>query len=566
MKYSRIFGKTIKHSELKQISRSYEYLDRGGYVRPAGKGLNTYMPLGWRVLQKICDIIREEMEEIEGQELHLPFVVPYKYIENSGRADLFNKELAVFKNRHGHFFALSPAQEESMTEQVRSTIHGYEDLPLLLFQFQSKYRDIEKCTHNLLNTREFFLNDAYSFHLSYTGLNNFIPKIFSAYSEIFKRCGVHSIRAEAGTGFMGGERAFEFLTPYENGDETVIQCSKCGYTANKKIAKGIKKSIYSNPKPIEKVSTKGLETSEELAKALNVDQSLIAKTEVFRIQNGFVMAVVRTDYHISQEKLSHYIKDTVVRKANRMEIEAFGLIPGHISPIDLNDKMTVVIDDTVANSANLIMGANEEGYHYINCNFGVDFETDQVADIAMLNEKDLCNQCGSPLKAQPVIEIGKIFKLSNLYSKLLKLKVKNEKGRNVYLHMGSYRIGMNRLLTAIAADNSDDKGLIWPEAIAPYKYYLIGIGESLAVKRELNFIYSKMKKDCLFDDRKNTPAEKFRDADLLGIPYRIVVSEKLISDNKVEIKIRRSGQIFEIDLIDIQKVLSEINEDTYFHV
>ncbi|MCK5867457.1 MAG: proline--tRNA ligase, partial [Mycoplasmataceae bacterium] len=547
-------------------SKSYQYLYTSGFLRSAGEGLKVFMPLGWRVIEKISHIIKEEMEEIEGQEMLMPFIVPFKYIENSGRADLFNKELAIFKNRDGKFYALSPAQEEAMVEQVKKTITNCNELPILLYQFQSKYRDVNTKKEDFLTPREFYLHDSYSFHLSYTGLNNFLPKIFSAYSKIFQRCSVKYISAEAGTGFMGGEKAFEFLAPFETGNETVIECNKCGYTANKEIAKGIKKSIYSSPLPIKKVKVKikDKHSFDEISDVLQIKTAQIAKSKLYRVQHGFVMAVVRADYEISRGKLSHFIKDTVVREANKMEIDAFNLIDGFYSPIDLDDKVQVIIDDTIANTANLAMGANLKNHFYINTNFGVDFESDKVADIAMLKEEDLCNQCGAPLKETKSLVIGKIFKLSNLYSKKLKLSIKNEKERNVFLHMGSYRIDIYRLLASIVSFNSDDKGLIWPEAVAPYKYYLMGIGDSLAVKRELGLLYKDLKSECLFDDRKVSASIKFKDADLIGIPYRIVVSEKLMSQNKLEIKNRRTEQIFEIDVINVKKTLEKLKENEYF--
>jgi len=563
MKYSQIFGKIINDAKLKKNDEK-NYLYRGGYLQKAGNGLASFLPLGWRVAQNIQNIIREEVNDIEGQELHMPFLVPFKYMEKSGRADLFSKELAVFKTKQGKFYALSPAHEEAMVELVRNAVSTHEDLPLLLYQFQSKYRDLDLHESELLTPREFLLHDAYSFHLSYTGLNNFMPKIFSAYEKVFERCDVNFIPAESGRGFMGGERAFSFLSPYEDGNDTVIECEKCGYTANKTIAKGIKQSFFSSPKPMKKVKLRGTLSYSDLAKSLSVDIANIIKAEIFRVQHGFVMALVRADYEISKEKLSHYLHDAVMRPANRMEIEAFNLVNGFFSPIGIDNIMEVIIDETVADTANLVMGANEKNHYFVNANFGVDFESDRVADIAMLKGKDHCNQCGAPLKETSTIEIGKIFKLSDLYSKKLKLSIKNEKGRDVFLHMGSYRIDIYRLLSAIATSNCDDKGLIWPEAVAPFKYYLIGVGDSLAVKRELNLLYNDLKSECLFDDRKLPPAAKFRDADLLGIPYRIVVSEKLIKENQVEIKNRRTGQLFEIDVINVKKALTKIKEDEYF--
>ncbi len=540
------------------------FLYDGGYLRMAGEGLDTCMPLGWRVVQNISGIIRNELNQIDGQEIHLPFVMPYTYLEKSGRADLFNNEVATFKDRTGMLYALSPTQEESMTEQIKNSISNYNDLPLLLYQFQSKYRDIPHIEDNLLQTKEFLLCDAYSYHLSFTGLNNFVPKVFSAFNQIFKKCGIEVISGEGGTGLMGGEKAFEFLAPHEHGDQEVLICKKCHYAANKLIAKGIKQSHSENPKPLKEIEEKEAKSIEALASKRKMGLHRFARTTVYRLKNGFIMTVVRADYHLSLEKLSQYLQETVVRKATESELEMLGL-SSNASPIGNEDKIKVLVDETVVNSANLIMGSNKENHWYFDCNFGVDFEADNIVDIAILNGTDLCSQCGNPFQEKKVIEVGKIFKVGDFYTRQIGLILKNEKGRKVNLHMGSYRIGMTQFVAAIADQNSDENGLIWPVSVAPFCYFLIGIGSSLAVKRETEKIYLQLKDQTLLDDRKIEPEQKKKDAELLGIPFQIVLSEELLNQGKVEITVRRTGEVFQSDLETLVETLSSLKEEPSFY-
>ncbi|MBN2653208.1 MAG: proline--tRNA ligase [Spirochaetales bacterium] len=549
MFYSTIFGKSIKDFPGSHNDKVYGYLYKGGFVRPLGSGLACFLPMGLRVLNNMKKIIREEMNNLEGHEVHMPIVSPLYLWEKSGRAEFLDKSLLTFNDRHGKSFTVSYSHEESISDLVKNTLDSYRDLPVLLYQFQSKYRDEEKVRSGLLHLKEFLMNDAYSFHLSYTSLNNFFPKVFKAYSQIFQRCGIEPLTAESSPGYMGGERAYGFFFKTEQGLESLVECEGCGYRANIKIARGLKSSDYQNPKPLQKVKTKDVKTIAQLCDFFEVDASSIAKSIFFKTTEGFVLAVVLGDSEVSFDKLAAVLSCNVIRKANELELELYGLNEGFLSPINVDEtKVKVVIDENVANASNLIMGANEKDFHYLNANFGVDFESDTVADIGLINEEYVCKQCGGNLTHCNTIEIAKLYKLGKQYSRNMDITIHDDKMNKRFLQMGAYGISMNRLFMTAAIANSDDKGIIWPEEIAPFLFCMISIGPSLAVKRTVELIHSKFKMLVLFDDRNESIGVKLKDADVLGIPFRIVVSERLIQDGKVELKTRRTGEIEEISV------------------
>jgi prolyl-tRNA synthetase len=442
-----------------------------------------------------------------------------------------------------------------MVEFLRAGINSYRDLPLFLYEFQTKFRDEEKTRCGLMRTKEFIMKDGYSFHRSFSDLNNFFPKLYAAYGRVFGRCNIDVFTAEAGIGYIGGDKSFEFLMESQYGDDYILICEQCGYRANREVAVGIKDTTRGNPKPIEKVRTPGCTTMDTLSKYLDISKAGLVKSMVYKTRKGFVMALVRGDYDVSIEKLIRFLKIPVIRPATVEELESVGLSPGYLSPLGITSDIDVVLDDTVAYSANLVYGGNEEGVHYVNVNFGRDYETEMVADIAEIKAKNKCKQCGVPLQEKRVIELGNIFKLGEIYTRAMGLSFKDDNDRKVYPSMGAYGIGIERLIAAIVEANHDDRGIIWPVAVAPYKAFLMGIGKSLAVKQVVEQIHEDYPSDILLDDRSESPGVKFKDADLIGLPLRIVVTNKHLQHNKVELHDRKTGETWLVDCQNVANVL-----------
>ncbi len=534
MRYSKLLGKSLRSVPQGVKSRAYSLLIQGGFVRPLGHGLYSLLPLGNRVIRKLKRIIAEEMESLGGQEVEVPVVNPYELWKKSGRSDLVDRDLIRFQDRTGRELVLSPSSEEAMVELVRESLNSYRDLPVFLYQFQTKFRDEEKVRSGLLRSKEFVMKDGYSFHRSYSDLNNFFPKVFGAYKRIFDRCFIEVITAEAGVGYMGGERSYEFLMPSNAGDDLVITCAQCGYHANGEVALGRKETSSETPLPLKKIHTPGCDSMAKLAAFLDLPRSKLAKPMVFRSREGFVMAVVRGDYEVSIEKLNRIVKAPIVRRATRAELEMHGLIPGYLSPLGVPSDETVVIDDSIMKSDNLVMAANEYEYHYKNVNFGRDFESELLGDIVRVTSGNNCYQCGYPLEETRAVELGNIFKLGDYYSRSMELHFQDEKDKKVYPYMGSYGIGLGRLLWALVEKNQDKRGIVWPKHLAPFDVFLMGIGLSPSVIRTVEELFREIPAEVLYDDRGDSPGVKFKDADLLGIPLRILVSSKHLRNGEVE--------------------------------
>jgi prolyl-tRNA synthetase len=549
MRYSQVFGNnTLRHNPSTSRSISYSLLLRGGYVRALGSGLFALMPMGIRVMNNIKEIIRAEMEDLGGQEMSLPLVVPHNLWKKTGRDKLIGKELVQFSDRTGHQLVLSSSHLEPITQLARLSINSYRDFPRFLYQFETKFRDEEKVKYGLFRAKEFTMNDAYSFHRSYVDLNNFFPKVFKAYKTIFEKCGIEIIVAESAVGSLSGDRAYEFLMPCSWGDNNIIKCSSCGYTANIDVAVGIKNTISEIPRAAEEISTPGCSSLEALMEFLEIPAERIAVTTLYRTIKGWALVTYRGDYEVSIEKLSRLLEEPVIGPASNEEVEAMGLVPGYLFPSKEHTGFRLVIDDLVAESDNIVVGADKPDMHIKNINFGRDFESDLVGDITRVHVDNKCIRCETGLEEQPAIEVGNIFKLGDFYSKSIGLSFTEENGDVVHPHMGSYGIGLERLMSAIVEANHDESGIIWPYKLAPYKFYLMGIGKSFRVKNVVESLSEELGSDVLFDDRHESVGVKFKDFDLLGIPFRIVVSTKSLLDGNVEYYERSSGKTWRVPL------------------
>lgn len=538
-------------------SEAHALLLRGGYIRGLGNGLYSYLPMGLRVVENFKSILRKAMNDLGGQEVQIPMVNPLSIWEASGRLDLVEKELVQFKDRSGRSLVLSPTHEEASVELLRSSMKSYRDLPVFLYEFQQKFRDEERTRCGLVRTKEFIMKDAYSFHRSYSDLNNFFPKIFQAYSSVFKECGIPFFTAEAGIGYIGGIKSYEFLMAADYGDDVIILCDSCGYIANRDVAVGIKESFAENPASMEKVETPGCITMEALSGCLDLPRRQLGKAMLYRTQTGYVMAVVRGDYEVSEEKLARALKRPILRLATETEIREVGLVPYFFSPVNLGSEteLQIVVDDTIANSSNLVLGANEEDRHYRGVNFGRDFEVETVADISRIAAGDTCLQCGKILKEIRAVEIGNIFKLGKFYTEAMDLSFDDDNGNKVYPEMGSYGIGVGRLMAATVEANHDEAGIVWPPNIAPFKVFLMGIGRSFKVRQVLDRLHDDYPDAILFDDREESPGVKFQDADLLGLPLRIIVSGRYLQEGRVEFHDRKTGETWLVGMDQISDVI-----------
>ncbi len=562
MKYSKLFGKSYKFPSSKKKDKAWALLVQGGYFRALGKGLYSFLPLGMRVYNKLKKVIRLEMNTLDGEEVLVPLVNPYDLWKSSGRDKLIDDEMLRFEDRTGKSYVLSPTHEEAFVELVRTAFNSYKDLPFFLYQFQTKFRDEERPRASLYRSKEFIMNDGYSFHRSYTDLNNFFPRVHAAYIHIFSVCNIEVISAESAVGFMGGSKAYEFLTPSEHGKDIVITCPKCAYSAKKKLAVGVKEYFQDNIVFMTKIETPGAVNMDKLAEFFDLPKRKLAKCMVFKQESKLVMAVVRADYDVSLHKLSEILGRNITKKASKEELESIGLVPGYFSPVNLPKDMDIdiVIDDSVANTPNLVLGGNETGHSYINANFGIDFSSESVYDITAVKANDLCFQCGAPLEETRCLEVGNIFKLDDYYTKRMNLTFQDDEGTLKHPFMGSYGIGIGRLIQAVVDKNRDEKGIIWPWSLAPFKVYLISIGKSKLVQDLTADVIETLGKVVLFDDRDESVGVKFRDAELLGIPLRIVVSKRYIEEGKVEFCTRKDREKWLVDQDEILEAYNQIKD------
>ena len=570
MRYSRLFIKTLVQVPKDVRSSSHKLLLQGGFVRTVGRGLFTVTPLGMRVLRNIKRIIHEEMHSLGGQEVLAPIVNPREMWINSGRDSLIGEDMIRFHDRIDRELVMAPTHEEAMVELVRDGIRSYRDLPVFLYQFQTKFRDEARARCGLLRAREFIMSDAYSFHRSFTDLNGFFPQVFAAYGRIFERCGVPVTPAQAGVGYMGGERSYEFLLPCEYGDDYLIHCTSCSYAANEEIAVGHKELVQEPPQPIDRVEVADQRSLSAARQYLELPRNRLVKAMLYCADGGLIMAVVRGDYHVSEEKLAHVVQRPIQGRATGEQLARYGLDGPWLSPLDVPDsargRLTVVVDDAVADSSNLFAGANEAGVAWRNVNFGRDFDADYVADVSRIPKGARCKHCSSGvLERLRAIELGHIFRLGDYYTRSMNLSLSDERGRAVYPHMGSYGIGLGRLMAAIVEVNHDENGIIWPMEVAPFTVFLMSIGKSLSVRRLVEEIYAELPGAVLFDDRRESISHKLKDADLLGIPIRLVVSGDSVSKGIVELAIRGEADTRQVHRDELGDAVRAIAHE-YAHV
>ncbi len=554
MRMTQLFSTTLREAPSDAQVASHQLLLRAGFIRQHAAGIFSALPLGLRALAKIERIVREEMDAIGGQEIKMPVVNPAEIWQETGRWYTIGSEMGRFKDRTDRDMVLAMTHEEVVTDLVRQEIQSYRQLPSLVYHIQTKWRDDPRPRAGLIRVREFTMKDSYSLDTDDTGLDRQYRAHYQAYFNIFHRCGLAPVAVGSDTGMMGGSMAHEFMVLTSVGEDTLLLCEHCGYSANRQVA-GFRKPQASAeaPRPTERVATPGVTTIQDLAVFLSVAPSRTAKA-VFMIAtiseeeqdvDRFIFAVVRGDMAVNETKLANAVKAKELRPATEAEIRAIGAEPGYGSPIGVHDAL-IVVDDAVATSPNLVAGANKPGFHLLNINVGRDFRPDIVGDIAAAQEGDACPVCGEPMRAARGVEVGNIFKLGTRYSEAMGATYADEDGEAHPVVMGSYGIGIGRALACVAETHNDDYGLIWPISIAPYHVHLVNLGpEGSEAEAAADQLYADLLGagvEVLYDDRDRSPGIKFNDADLIGLPLRITVARRGLSQGAVEFKLRTSKE------------------------
>ncbi|MFQ5340074.1 MAG: proline--tRNA ligase [Anaerolineae bacterium] len=546
MRMSNLFGRTLREAPADARMPSHALLIRAGMIRPVAAGVYTYLPLGWRVIRRIKQIIREEMDAIGGQELHMPVIQPAELWQQTGRWDEIGPELVRFRDRSGRDMVLGMTHEEIVTFLTRQEINSYRELPAVVYQFQTKVRDEPRSRGGLVRVREFIMKDAYSLDRDEAGLEAFYPSIYQAYENIFRRCGLNPVAVEADPGMMGGFGSHEFMLPNQHGEDTVIVCPACEYAANLEKACTNWPAHTTEIQPVEEVATPGIDTIAGLADFLGIPKSHIAKAVFYTVGDRLIFAVIRGDLEINETKLARVLGTAYFAPAPEQAIRAAGAVPGYASPIALEGTVTIIVDASVVAARNLVAGANKTGYHLRNVNYGRDYTADQVADIATVRAGDACPQCGTPVTSERAIELGHIFKLGTRYSVMMGATYRDSDGESRPVVMGSYGIGLGRLMAAIAEVHHDNNGLAWPPAAAPVDVYLVGLGlKDEGVRAMAQELYENLQAEgleVLFDDRDERAGVKFNDADLIGAPVRATVSARAQQHGGTEIKARWETQ------------------------
>ena len=549
MRMSELVGRRYKERPAEAALESHAFLLRGGYARQVANGIYSLLPAGLRVARKIEEIIRQEMDRIGGQEVQMPVVLTRELWEESGRYGDVGSELARFRDRSGHDMLLAMTHEEAVVHLCRGEIESYKQLPFMVYQIQSKFRDEPRSRGGLIRVREFVMKDAYSFHRTQEDLDRYYEACRAAYSRIFARCGVPETAViQSDTGMMGGKVAHEFMLLCEAGEDTVAACDRCGYLANLEVAEGRIKAFPEDPLPLEKVHTPGTKTIEEVAGFLGVEPRQTAKVVFYDsdCDGKLVMALIRGDLELNETKLAKIIQAVPV-KAGDDKIRSVGAEPGFASPMDIDPgRCRIVIDHTIGQSGNLVCGANEVDHHYRNFNVERDVPGAQTVDVVTVRDGSGCPECEGRLVLKRGIEVGNIFQLGTKYTTSMRMTYLEEDGKEAVPIMGCYGIGVGRLLSSVMEVKRDKYGPIWPVSIAPWQVHVNGLDldrEDVAACAET--LYAGLGDagiEVLFDDRNERPGVQFADADLIGAPYRFVVSRRNLAEGKVEWKRRDTGE------------------------
>lgn len=560
MRMSQALIPTLKESPAEAEIISHKLMIRAGLTRMLSSGLYSWLPLGYKVLRKVEDIVREEMDRAGGQEVLLPILSPQELWQQSGRWDLYGPELMRVRDRHDRIFGLGPTHEEVITDLARREIGSYRQLPIILYQIQTKFRDEIRPRFGVMRAREFRMKDAYSFDKDSEGLEKSYQKMYQAYCRIFTRCGLDCRAVEADTGPIGGEISHEFMVLSDSGEDEVVYCDGCGYAANinrAEYAKGRnqREEVRIQTKPLKKVKTPGMKTIEEVTTFLKCKPENLVKTLIYGIDGRPVVILIRGDHQINESRLADLLCARNLALADEDLIyKVTGAPLGFAGPVGLKG-IEIIADSAVAEMSNFISGANQPDMHMLNINIDRDFKTDRVADIRRVIPRDRCPKCERELSFTRGIEVGHVFKLGTKYSQRLGATFSDSKGHRRPALMGCYGIGIDRLIAAIIEKHHDSEGIVWPLAVAPYQVSIIVVNSDDSRQADLGEkFYEQMVSEgieVLLDDKPQRSGVKFKDADLIGLPIQVIVGTQSVKKGKVEIRLRESGQEFRVPPEDV---------------
>ncbi|MCT3038888.1 proline--tRNA ligase [Leuconostoc mesenteroides] len=571
MKQSKLLMPTLRDIPAEAEVKSHQLLLKAGYIRPIAAGMFSYLPLAKRVLNKIETIIREEMDKIDANEMLVPEVLPAELWQRSGRYETYGPALYKFKNRQDRDFILGPTHEETFTQLIADEIKSYKKLPLTVYQIQAKFRDENRPRFGLLRTREFIMKDAYSFSADQEGLDEAFHNMEEAYTNIFDRLGLEYRAIVGDAGAMGGSDSKEFSAPAAAGEDTIAYSDATDYAANLEMAKDFyeRRSATAEQLALEKISTPNEKTIDDVATLLDKPKNELVKTIMFVADEELVAVVTTGDFEVNEVKVQNYLHADSLVMAEEADVrKAVGAGFGSLGPVGLPEEVKLLVDERAADLANFAAGANEDGMHYVNINWNrdVDLLAENVSDFRTVREGDLAIDGKGKLQFTSGIEIGHIFKLGTRYSKTLGAQVLDNNGRQTDVIMGSYGIGVSRLLSAIAEQKADEDGLVWPASVAPFDIHIVPINmkdeDQARVAEQLETLLVAQGMEVLVDDRKERAGVKFADADLIGLPIRITVGKKADED-VVEVKVRASNTNIEMrvsEVVDSVSVLLNASE------
>ncbi|WP_026021290.1 proline--tRNA ligase [Paenibacillus senegalensis] len=583
MRQSTMLLNTLRDVPADAEAASHQLMLRAGLIKPLASGVYTFLPLGIRALRKLEGIVREEMNRAGAQEMLMPAMQPAELWEQSGRWDVYGPELMRLTDRGGRAFALGPTHEEVITSLLASEVTSYKQLPVTVYQIQTKYRDERRPRFGVLRSREFVMKDGYSFDRDQEGLDRNYQAMYNAYHTILNRCALNFRAVEADSGAIGGTGTHEFMVLADIGEDTIAYCPQCDYAANVEKAEaagnraaaqgdaqlnGMTADVRADADSVVNldmtmVSTPGMKTVEEVSRYLEVAPSQIAKTIACRADGQIVLALVRGDHQLNEIKLKNLLGAEVIELLDEAGVrQELGSVPGFLGPSGLKQTFPLFVDQSLRNAASLVIGANQEDAHYLHARLGRDIAAEEFYDLRMVQPGDGCPRCAEALQFTKGIEVGHVFKLGTKYSEQLNATYVDENGREQLMIMGCYGIGVSRLLAAIIEQHHDERGIAWPVVVAPFHVHLLQLNakdeQQSAVAEELYTALMKKGVEVLWDDRKERAGVKFNDADLLGMPIRITVGKRA-GERVVECTIRKSGETAEV-LVDqlenwVQKVI-----------
>ena len=547
MKMTNLYAPTLREVPAEAEVPSHQLMLRAGMIRKAAGGVYSYLPLAWRTLRKIEQIVREEMDAKGGQEIAMPIVQPAEIWQQTGRWDVYGDEMFRLKDRHQRDFCLGPTHEEMVTTLVKQDVRSYRQLPLLVYQIQNKYRDEIRPRFGLMRGREFIMKDLYSFDRDTAGLEISYKKMYDAYSQIFSRCGLEFRPVEADPGAIGGSGTHEFMVIADSGEAAIAYCDGCDFAANVEKAELLPlTSVAEAEKPLETVATPGKKTINDVAGYLSLSADRLIKSLAFITEKGPVLALIRGDHEVNEIKLANLLNVLQLEMAGEKEIQSlFHSEPGYIGPVGLTN-ITIVADASVMNLHNAVCGANEADRHFTNVLPRRDIKPTHVADIRLIREGDPCPRCSSPVKTARGIEVGQVFKLHTKYSQALDATYLDENGQEQLMVMGCYGVGVSRTMAAAIEQHHDADGIVWPASIAPYQVVIVPINTKdepqMTMAEQIYRELSAAGVEVVLDDREERSGVKFKDADLIGYPLRITVGPKALKENCVELKVRRTKE------------------------